>query len=139
MKSKKLKIDGLDVEIIKFNPLLGGTLLMKTTAMFSNVLKDIVSALEQELSEAEQMEIFIGAVQGLFERNTPDEVMSYIQSIVASQYVIVSGKKVAHIDDFESLAGEDGDGLHLATMILAESIKYNFSKFLGKFIPALNS
>lgn len=139
MKSKKLKIDGVDIEIIKFNPLQGGTLLMKTTAMFSSALKEIVSAIGDDLSESEQMEVFMGALQGLFDRNTPEEVMDYIQSIVATGYVIANKKKVTHIDDFESLAGDDGDGLHLASMVLFESIKYNFSKFLGKFIPALAS
>lgn len=143
MKSKKVKIDGIDIEIIKFNPLEGGKLLMRTTAMFSGALKDITSALGKDLSDEEQMEVFMGAIEGLFEKHSPEDVMDYIQDIVASGRVLVkSGKdarKITHFDDLESVAGEDGDGLYLGTMILAESLKYNFSKFLGKFIPALNS
>lgn len=138
-KSKKLEIDGLKVKIIKFNPMKGGILLGTTMAMFSTVLKDIVSALEKDLPEAEQMEVFIGAIQGLFERNTPEEVMKYIESIVVGDYIIIEGKKVTHLDDLEAMAGEDGDGLHLMTQLVAESIKFNFSKFLGKLVPALNS
>ena len=139
MKSTEIQIDGLKVKIIKFNPMKGGILLGTTMAMFSTVIKDIITALEKDLSEAEQLEVFIGAIQGLFERNTPKEVMEYIESIVVGEYVIIEGKKVTHLDDLESMAGEDGDGLHLMTSIVAESIKYNFSKFLGKLIPALNS
>jgi len=138
-KTKTVKIDGLEVKIRKFNPMKGGTLLGTTIAMFSTVIKDIVSALEKDLSEEKQLEVFIGAIQGLFEKNTPEEVMKYLESIVVGEYVIVDGKKVTHFDDFEALSGEDGDGLHLAIMIVAESIKFNFSKFLGKLIPALNS
>jgi len=123
-KTKTVKIDGLEVKIRKFNPMKGGTLLGTTIAMFSTVIKDIISALEKDLSEEKQLEV---------------EVMKYLESIVVGEYVIVDGKKVTHFDDFEALSGEDGDGLHLAIMIVAESIKFNFSKFLGKLIPALNS
>ena len=133
--TKKVKIEKLNVIITKFDPFKAGVLLGTTVKMFSNALKDIVSALEKDLSEAEQLEVFIGAVSGLFEKNEPEAVMEYIEDIVATGYIVIGDKKVTDLNDFTVLAGEDGDGLHLASLVLIESIKFNFSKFLGKLTP----
>lgn len=134
MKSKKVRIENVDIEIIKFNPFKGGIILGQTTELLAPALKDIVKATQSKLSEAEQMEVIVGAIQGLFTRKTPVEVMEFIKEIVATGYIIANKKKILDLDDFESLVGEDGDALYLSIMVVAESIKYNFGKFLGKLM-----
>lgn len=136
MKSLKTKIEGLDVEIIKFNPLKGGTILGTTLKMFAPSIKEITKAAGDGLSDEAQIEVLVSAVEELFTRQTPKEVMEYVGEIITTGHVIVSGKKIVDIDDLESLSGDEGDALYLMSMITAESIKYNFSKFLGKLMPS---
>lgn len=136
MKSHQTLVDGLDVQIIKFNPLRGGAVLGTVMKMFAPSIKELVQAAGQGLSEEAQVEVLINAVQELFTRQSPKEVMDFLGEIVAGGYVIVEGKKIAHIDDFEALVGEDGDALYTVILIAAESIKYNFAGFLGKLMAS---
>lgn len=134
MKSTKLTIEGLNVEIIKFNPLKGGTILGTTMKMFAPSIKKITKAAEEGLSDEAQVEVLVDAVGELYTSNTPEAVMSYMSELITTGHVNIEGKKISYIDDLESLVGEDGDALYLMAMIVAESIKYNFSKFLGKLM-----
>ena len=136
MKTLKTTVEGLEVQIIKFNPLKGGTILGTTLKMFAPSIKEITKAVGAGLSDEEQVEVLVGAVQELFTQQTPEDVMAYISDILTTGHVIVSGKKIGHLDDLESLSGEEGDALYLMSMIAAESIKYNFAKFLGKLMPS---
>lgn len=133
MKSHKTIIDGIEIEIIKFNPFKGGTLLGTTMKMFAPALKDIIKAAEGKLSDAEQIDVIIGAIQDLFTTNSPDEVMVYIKSVLTEGHVIVGKKKLMDLDDLESMAGEE-DSMYLMLMLTAESIKYNFSGLMGKLM-----
>ncbi len=135
MKNLKTKVAGLDVQIIKFNPLQGGIVLGTTMKMFAPVIKDITKALGSGVDEEQQIEVLVKTIEGLFTRHTPQEVMDYLSSIVAGGYVIVKDKKIAHIDDIEALIGEDEDALYVLLMLTAASIKYNFAKFLAKLMP----
>lgn len=138
MKSFKTKVSGIDVEIIKFNPFKGGTMLGRTMKLFAPALKDIVKAVEGDLTEAEQVEVIIGAIQDLFETNSPDDVMKYIQALLLEGHLIVANKKVIDLNDLESLSGDE-DSLYLMMLISAESIKYNFSGLLGKLMKDQDS
>lgn len=135
MKSFKTQVEGLEVEIIKFNPLKGGTVLGTTLKMFAPAIKEIAGVVEKGLSDEEQIGVLMDAVGDLFTRHEPAEVMAYITDLICTGHVIVSGKKIVHLDDLESLSGEEGDALYLTSMIVAESVKYNFAKFLGKLMP----
>ena len=135
MKSTKTTIDGIEVQIIKFNPLKGGTILGTTMKMFAPSIKKITKAAEEKLSDEQQVEILVEAVQDLFAENTPEQVMAYLADLITTGYIIVKDKKITSLDDLEAFVGEDGDALYLMSMIAAESIKYNFSKFLGKLMP----
>lgn len=136
MKSFSTQVDGLEVQIIKFNPMKGGTVLGTAMKMFAPSIKELVQAAGTGLSEEKQVDILVQAVQELFTNQSPKEVMDFLAEVVAGSYVIVNDKKITHLDDFESLVGEDGDALYVIMMIAAESIKYNFAGFLGKLMPS---
>ena len=134
MKALDTTIGSVEVKIIKFNPLMGGTMLGRTMKLFAPALKDIIKAVEGKLSETEQVEVIIGAIQDLFNTNSPEEVMEYIKAVLTKGHVIVANKKVQDLDDLESLVGEDEDALYFMLMLTAESVKYNFAGLMGKLM-----
>jgi hypothetical protein len=134
-KEKIIKIDGVEVRLVKFSPMIGMPILARLQNMLGGSIVNMAGGMKA--SQEDQLKIIGETIDSLSDRVPPEKMSAFIEDVLTSGFIFIGGQKVTHIDDFGAF--DDSDPYYVMVMTLKEQITFSFGGFLGKFMAGQNS